>query len=138
VNAKGPHTSALTPDAIDQIQTEARENEMQGVAKINEWDNLCKNPPVTLKLSLIVMIPHKLRTYRAILDLSYVLSADGHNLPLINDITRRITAKDSFNQINIMLPCIIKATKTVPIKGGDIMFSKLDIADGVWHITTLK
>ena len=31
---KGPHVSALAPDAIDQIQVETREKEKQGFATI--------------------------------------------------------------------------------------------------------
>ena len=31
---KGPHSSALEPDAIDQMQKEVREKEEQGFAKI--------------------------------------------------------------------------------------------------------
>lgn len=58
---KGPHSSALEPDAIDQMQKEARENEEQGFAKIFTWEwlkkNLRRHPQ--LKLSLLAMIPHK-------------------------------------------------------------------------------
>ena len=59
--AKGPHESALAPDAIEQMQAEAREKEAQGFAKIYRWDDLRKNPPPALKLSPLAMIPHKSR-----------------------------------------------------------------------------
>ena len=38
--ARGPHVSALEPDAIAQIQIEAREKVEQGFAKIYTWEEL--------------------------------------------------------------------------------------------------
>ena len=35
---KGPHSSALEPDAIDQMQIEVREKAKQGFAKIYTWE----------------------------------------------------------------------------------------------------
>ena len=62
---RGPHASALEPDAIDQIQEEAREKESQGFAKVHKWEdlraNLAKHPQ--LKISPLAMIPHKSRRY---------------------------------------------------------------------------
>ena len=34
---KGPHSSSLEPDAIDQIQMEAKEKVKQGFSKIYTW-----------------------------------------------------------------------------------------------------
>ena len=39
---KGPHVSALEPDAIEQIQIEAKEKERQGFAKMYTWEWLKK------------------------------------------------------------------------------------------------
>ena len=56
---KGPHSSALEPDAIEQIQVEARDKAKQGFAKIYTWEwlkkNIHKHPH--LKLSPLAMIP---------------------------------------------------------------------------------
>ena len=80
---KGPNTSVLEPDAIEQMQIEAREKVKQGFAKIHMWEwlkqNLHKHPQ--LKLSPLAMIPHKSRKYRAILDLSYQLTVGGRVPP---------------------------------------------------------
>ena len=40
---KGPHSSALEPDAIKQIQVEARDKATKGFAKIYTWEWLKKN-----------------------------------------------------------------------------------------------
>ena len=68
---KGPHLSALEDATIAQIQVEAREKEAHGFTKICRWDDLKKNLPRAPKRSPLVMILHKSRKYRAILDLSY-------------------------------------------------------------------
>ena len=132
--ARGPHTSALAPDAIDQIQQEAREKQAQGFATIHRWDDLRRNPPSALKLSPLAMIPHKSRKYRAILDLSFALTIAGHALPSVNEATKNMAPEDAINQIGSVLPRIIEAMAAAPIEGGDIMFSKLDISDGFWRM----
>ena len=48
---RGPHKSALKPDAIAQIQVEAREKEAQGFCKLYNWEKLKSNLPKKLKLS---------------------------------------------------------------------------------------
>ena len=66
---KGPHSSALEDDAISQIQFEAWEKATKGFATILRWGDIKQNPPSNLKISLLAMIPHKSRKYRAILSL---------------------------------------------------------------------
>ncbi len=70
------HVLALEPDTIAQIQIEAQEKEQQGVVRIYKWGELKKKIPKKLKLSPLVMIPHKSRKYRAILSLSFGLKVD--------------------------------------------------------------
>ena len=132
--AKGPHVSALAADAIDQIQVEAREKETQGFPTIYAWEDLKKDLPAALKLSTLAMIPHKSRKYRAILDLSFALKIAGYDLPAVNDATKKMAPEAAINQIGSVLPRIIEAMASAPEEGGDIMFSKLDIADEVWRM----
>ena len=82
---KGPHVSALEPDAIAQIQIEAREKEAQGFARIYLREELKCCLPAKLKLSPLAMIPHKSRKYCAILDLLFALLVAGFKLPSVND-----------------------------------------------------
>ena len=131
--AQGPHASALKDDAIEQIQAEAREKESQGFAKIFEWKDLRRDPPRSLKLSPLAMIPHKSRKYRAILDLSFALMVAGHLLPSVNDATRRQAPEEAMDQIGSVLPRIIEALANAPLEG-DVMLSKLDVSDGFWRM----
>ena len=69
----GPHVSALDPEAMAQLQAEVYEKEALGQAKVVLWEDIKTNPPKTLKISRIAMIPHKSRKFRAMLDLSYTI-----------------------------------------------------------------
>ena len=51
-----------------------------------KWKDIKDAPPANLKTSPIVMIPHKSRKYRTILDLSCILNIGGSYLPLANDV----------------------------------------------------
>ena len=130
---RGPHTSALEPDAIKQIQVEAREKAAQGFATIYKWEDLRKNLPRLLKLSPLAMIPHKSRKYRAILDLSFALMVDGYQLPSVNDATRDTAPEEAINQIGTVLPRIIEAFANAP-PGEHFHLMKLDIKDGFWRM----
>ena len=66
----GLHVSALDPKAMEQLQSEVKEKEALGQAKVVLWEGIKKNPPKALKISRIAMIPHKSRKFRAMLDLS--------------------------------------------------------------------
>jgi len=106
---KGPHISALEPDAIKQIHVEAIEKAQQGFATIHKWKNLRQNLPAALKLSPLAMIPHKSRRYRAILDLSFRLRMNGYDVPSVNEATKICAPEDAINQIGSVLPRIIEA-----------------------------
>ena len=76
--ARGPHKSALSPEAIMHFAAEATEKVACGQARIVNWDDIKENPPQQLKISPIAAIPHKSKAYRSILDLSFRLRlSDG-------------------------------------------------------------
>ena len=132
--ARGPYGSALVPDAINQIQGEAREKAAQGFAKIYKWEDLKRDLPAKLKLSPLAMIPHKSRKYRAILDLLFSLKLAGYDLPSVNEATKTCAPEDAIDQIGSVLPRLIEALALAHIERGDIMISKLDIKDGFWRM----
>ena len=70
---RGPHVSAMQPDAMKYSQQESAEKVQDGFAKIVLWDDIKNNPPPNTKVSPILMIKHKSRRYRGILDLSFCL-----------------------------------------------------------------
>ena len=94
---RGPHSSALVPDAIAQIQLEAREKVAQGFAKIFLWEDLKMMLPHALKLSPLAMIPHKSRKYRAILNLLFKLMLNRYALPSVNEVTERCAPEEALD-----------------------------------------
>jgi hypothetical protein len=56
---RGPHASALVPDAVEQLHQELAEKARVGQCKIVLWDDIKDNPPKQMKVSPIAMIPHK-------------------------------------------------------------------------------
>jgi len=80
--ARGPHVSALDPAAMKQLVTEIMEKVKQKQYRLVKWDDRKVNPPEQLILLPIVMIPHKSRLFRAILDLSFSIRlANGNQVP---------------------------------------------------------
>ncbi len=59
VVARGPHQSALSPEALAHFAEEAAEKVRTKQARIVLWDDIKDNPPKQLKISLITAIPHK-------------------------------------------------------------------------------
>ena len=58
---RGPHKSALEPEAIVQLQEEVAEKVHNGQAWLVNWLDICDDPPRQLKISPISMVPHKSR-----------------------------------------------------------------------------
>lgn len=56
---RGPHKSALVHNAINQLQSKAKEKVAAGQAQIVKWSTIKDNPPPQLKISPISMISHK-------------------------------------------------------------------------------
>ena len=72
------------------------------------WGDLKQNLPSKLKFSLLVMIPHKSRKYRAILDLSFALKVAGWDLPSANESTKETEQAEALHQVGTVMPHIIE------------------------------
>lgn len=75
--ARGPHESALSPEAIAHFKDEVKEKVACGQARVVNWEDIKHNPPPQLKISPIAAIPHKSKAFQSILDLSFRLRLDG-------------------------------------------------------------
>ena len=134
VAERGPHKSALEPEAIAMMHVEVDEKVKGGYDEVvyldqikhllgtEEWQHL--------KLSPLEMVPHKSRKYRAILDLSFSLKIFGMEIPSVNDNTVITTPQHIMNQLGSVLPWLIEAVAKAPLEGGNMVFSKVDIKDG--------
>ena len=70
---RGPHRLALSDKAIAHFKAEVNEKVKSGQAKLVSWDSIKDNPLAELKISPIVVIPHKSKQFHSILDLSFNL-----------------------------------------------------------------
>ena len=131
---RGPHISALDPEAMEQLTAEVHEKVTKGQARLVAWDSIKDQPPPELKISPIAMIPHKSRLFRAILDLSFpVRLADGTVVPSVNEATTKTAPNGAINQIGHSLQHIIHAFATSD-PDAKIFMAKWDIKDGFWRL----
>ncbi len=87
---RGPHQSALKPNAIGHFAEEVSSKVTKGQARVVFWDDIKSNHPKQLKVSPVAAIPHKLQAYRSILDLSFKLRLeDGGVAELVNNTMLR-------------------------------------------------
>jgi hypothetical protein len=131
---RGPHVSALDPEAIEQLRTEIAEKEKIGQCKVVLWDDIKNDPPKQLKVSPLAMIPHKSRKFRAILDLSFKLRLkDGSVVPSVNEATTLEAPAAAIDQMGHALSRIIHAFAEAD-EDAKIFMAKFDIKDGFWRL----
>jgi len=56
---RGPHVSALVPDAMKQLDAEIEEKIARQQCRLVRWDDIKHDPPRQLKISPLAMVPHK-------------------------------------------------------------------------------
>ena len=95
-----------------------------------KWAELQRDPPWNLKISPLAAVPHKLRSWRAILDLSFELMVNRRRLLLVSTDSKALAPPAALDQMGAALPRLIAAVAAALAFGGDLVFSKLDIKDG--------
>ena len=131
---RGPHVSALVPEAMAQLDDEVREKVLKGQARIVKWKDIAADPPSQLKISPVAMVPHSSRPYRAILDLSFSIQLSPNTcVPSVNSTTTKSAPQGAIDQIGHVLPRIIHAFVTVE-DDAKIFMAKWDIKDGFWRL----
>ena len=132
--ARGPHVSALVPDAMAQLDIEVQEKVKNGQARVVKWSDICHDPPSQLKISPVAMVPHNSRPYRAILDLSFpVRLSHSESVPSVNSTSTKTAPKGAIDQIGHVLPRIIHAFAAAE-EDAKIFMAKWDIKDGFWRL----
>ncbi len=131
---RGPHSSALEQDAIEQLHAEVEEKVRNKQARLVQWEDIRSNPPTELKISPISMIPHKSRKYRTILDLSFSLRLqDGSRIPSVNENTVKTAPAGAIDQIGHSLSRVIHAFATSSPEE-KVLMAKWDVKDGFWRL----
>ena len=107
---RGPHASAIEPDAMQQLHEEVQEKVKKGQVQVVTWDSIKDNPPRELKVSPMAMIPHKSRKYRAILDLSFECRlSDAKTIKSVNATSTKTAPKGAIDQMGHSLMRIVYA-----------------------------
>jgi len=137
--ARGPHVSALVPEAIEQLGLEVKDKEKKGQCRVVEWEQLKRDGvPPQLKISPIAMIPHKSRMFRAILDLSFsVRLRDGSQVPSVNEGTTLEAPAGAIDQLGHSLMRVIHAFAEADPEA-KVFSVKFDIKDGFWRLDCQK
>ena len=95
------------------LQGKVEQKVKEGQARVVLWDDIKDNLHPKMKVSPIAMIPHKSQAYRAILDLSFVLSLmDGGRIAAANETTTNTAPKGACNQLENSLKRPIHAFAT--------------------------
>jgi hypothetical protein len=131
---KGPHSSANAPDALEALLAETDEKVKNGYARVLRYRDIMKNMPKNLKISPVAMIPHKSRSFRTILDLSFRLRHLGKLMESVNSATVKQAPAESMVQLGNCVQRIIALLADNYDPSQPFLFSKLDIKDGFWRM----
>jgi hypothetical protein len=130
---RGPHKSALEPEALAHFAAEVRDKVKKGQARVVCWDDIKGNHPRQLKVSPVAAIRHKYRAYRSIVNLSFALClVDGGVVKLVNSTTHQLAPWGAINQLGHSLKRIIHAFVEVA-DDEKIQMAKWDIQDRFWR-----
>ena len=131
---KGPHITARDPDAIQYFQDEVASKIANGYAKVVTYRDIKSDLPQRLKLSPVALIPHKSRSFRTILDLSFQLKVRGRLLPSVNSATTKLAPAESMVQLGNCMKRLIALLADNEDPNQPFVFAKLDIKDGFWRM----
>ena len=132
--ARGPHKSALSPEAMAHFASEVAEKVKAGQARTIRWEDIRHDPPAQLKISPIAAVPHNSKPFRSILDLAFALKLrNGNIIPSVNDSTTKLAPHAAIDQLGHSLTRLIHAFG----EAGDddkIFMAKWDVKDGFWRL----
>ena len=132
---RGAHISAKEPEAAKYLHRETQEKIKGKYLKVVKWKDIKDSYPPQLKLSPVAMIPHKSRSYRCILDLSFQLRIDNKQHPSVNSNTNSRAPKKAMSQLGIVITRIITNMAKQYNTNKPFMFCKCDIKDGFWRMS---
>ena len=97
---RGPHESALAEEAISHFSAEPKEKVASNQARLVFYKNFKGDLPTKMKVSPIAEIPHKSKSFRSILDLSFSLKLTPHaRVPSVNKNSNNRAPGGSIDQI---------------------------------------
>ena len=131
---RGPHPSATNLDAKEALFAETDDKVRNGYAKVVRYGDIKHKLPKKLKISPVAMIPHKSRSFRTILDLSFQLRHMGKLMDSVNSATVKQAPAESMIQLGQCVQRLIALLADNYDPNQPFLFSKLDIKDGFWRM----
>jgi hypothetical protein len=108
--AQGPHLSSLSHKALAHFAKESIKKVKAGQVKLVLWKDIKHSLPSQFKIPSIATIPHKLKAFQSILDLSFHLRLhNGGFLTSVNNATVKLTPQGALDQLWHALSRIIHA-----------------------------
>jgi hypothetical protein len=132
--APGPHQLSLSPKALAHFAEESIEKVQAGQVKLVLWDDIKDDPSAQLKILPIAAIPHKLKAFCSIPDLSFRLQLKHRGfLELVNNAMVKLAPQGALDQLgNALSRKIHEFAKSDD--NTKIFMAKWDIKDGFWQM----
>ena len=131
---RGPHISAKEPEAAAYLHKETEEKLQGGYLTKVKWGDIKGSHPPNLKISPVAMIPHKSRSYRCILDLSFQLKVNKKKISSVNLGTVIKAPQKSMAHLGMVVKRLIFLLANNYDVQKPFFFSKCDIKDGFWRM----
>ena len=131
---RGPHISAKDPEAAQYLHAETMEKIKGGYLTKTTWGEIKHNHPPNLKISPVALIPHKSRSYRCILDLSFQLKINNKKISSVNLGTLLRAPQKSMAHLGMVIRRLIYILADNYNVHQPFVFSKCDIKDGFWRM----
>ena len=133
--ARGPHQSALTPEALELFQDDVVDYQVKaGFCRIVNWDDIKHDLPPQLKISPVAAVPQVGRRPRIILDLSFgVRIGDEVIQQAVNTTTASTSHPAALDFLGSAMPRILDFLAHAP-SDYPVYLSKYDISDGFWRM----
>jgi hypothetical protein len=136
--ARGPHPTASTLEAISLFKEDIAYQVKAGFCNVMLWEDIRKLRPCNIKILPVAVVPQVGRRGRIILDLSFPVYQKVNGIVTavqasVNDTTVLNAPSTPVRDIGKVLPRLLHYMRDTPA-GLHILFSKLDISDGCWHL----
>ena len=130
----GPHKSAQSKEAIQAIHTETDIKVQHGFARLVKYGDIINELPPNLKISPVACIPHKSKSFRVILDLSFQLKVGNKTYQSVNETTIKMAPPEAMVQLGLCVKRLIHTLEKNYDPNKPFKFCKLDIKDGFWRM----
>ncbi len=133
-----PHPTARTPDLIALFAKDIEYQNKAGFFRVFLWEDLKQHLPANFKISPVAVVPQVGRRGQIILDLLFPVYQDINGVIMImqesmNNSTVLAALPEVVKEIGKVFPWLLQYMQDTP-EGLHILFSKLDISNGFWHL----